>query len=329
MLIGSCDLRCDGRRSGVTGFRCRRWGDTGSRVAGMGKASRRATRRTRTDDPKPASAPFASRPFEGLVGETEWVALREIVPAATGEVAFAAGVAPDGAPSRATVATVLPMAWPAVHRNDGEVLVATQAVSASGDPSRDIAAAWLQAAQAPVGSPVTVVPTATAVTPRLQELIDPAAAFELSIHDSFDFWVGETELDEDGQASLEHANAEIMPTTRVAGAPSVFWVDVGDRAFVRWILPQDEDAATDGLARVVAAGRQKLTDDSRLLGVFRACGLIVPVWEVAHGEPAESCADAVAELAPILDDAIASTSALDSEQRRARNGLLSRQVNLR
>lgn len=278
---------------------------------------------------RPGPAPFVSRPFEGLAGETEWVALREIVPAATGTVRFAAGQAPEGAPAEATMSTVLPMAWPALRRNDGAVLVSTQAGPTCGDASRDIAAAWLLAAQASDGFPITQVPTATTAIPRLQQLLDPADEFVLTIQTSFDYWVGEAEVDESGRESIKRATDSIVPTVRVEGAPSVYWVDFGERTFVRWVLPHAEDAATNGLARLLAAGSAKLTDDSRLLGAFRACGLIVPVWEVPHGSTAASYAAPITALAPRLTEAIETTTSLTPEQRRARNGLLSRQVTLR
>lgn len=298
----------------------------------MGKASkRRDTRQTTgtTNTPSAAPAPFARRPFEGLIGETEWVAMREIVPAATATVRFVGSAAPQDAPGEATMATVLPMAWPALHRNDGAVMVSTQAGATCGDASRDIAAAWLLAADVPAGIPITQVPTATAATPRLQELIDPAQPFELTIHSDFGYWVDDAELDEGGIASLERANESIVPTVRVAGAPSVYWVDFGERSFVRWVLPQDEDAATDGLARLIAAGQAKLTETTRLLGAFRACGLLVPVWEIEHGLTAAEFADPVQGMRERLDEAIGSSAPLDADQRRARNGLLSRQVTLR
>ena len=291
----------------------------------MGKASKRHSVRQSGAAP----APLASRPFEGLAGETEWVALREIVPAATGVVRFADGKAPADAPVEATMATVLPMAWPALHRNDGAVFVSTQAGPTCGDASRDIAAAWLLAAQAPVGFPIPQVPTATSAIPRLQELLDPAEPFELTIQESFDFWVGDAEVDDSGRESIKRATDSIVPTVRVQGAPSVFWVDFGQRTFVRWVLPYAEDTATDGLARLMAAGAAKLTDDSRLLGAFRACGLLVPVWEVPHGTTAQEYAAPLAALAPRLTEAIDCTDPLTAEQRRARSGLLSRQVTLR
>jgi hypothetical protein len=259
--------------------------------------------------------------------------MREILPAATASVRLVDGPAAAGlpvdAPREATLATVLPMAWPGLHRTGGGVLVATQAGATCGDASRDIAAAWLLAATNPEGTPLTRVPTPTAETPRLQDLLDPAVSFEVTLHDGFGFWVGDTELDEDGAASLEQANASIVPSQRVAGAPSVFWVQFGDRTFIRWVLPQDESAATDGLARLTAADANRLGGEARLLGAFRACGLLVPVWEVDPDAAAEDFSDAVSAMAGPLTDAIADSAPLTADERRARNGLLSRQVTLR
>jgi hypothetical protein len=98
---------------------------------------------------------------------------------------------------------------------------------------------------------------------------------------------------------------------------------------VRWVLPEDENHATDALARLHAVGASRLLPDSRLLGVFRACGLLVPVWEVDRATEPEALAEPVADLAGRLADALASTAALSPEERRARNGILSRQVTLR
>ena len=54
-----------------------------------------------------------------------------------------------------TVATVLPLAWPGLHRADGVVLVGLQTQVGSGDAGRDVAHALLAALSAPAGSPVT------------------------------------------------------------------------------------------------------------------------------------------------------------------------------
>ena len=60
-----------------------------------------------------AAEQFVGRPFEGLPGECDWVALREIVPAATAALRLRG----DHAGRQATLATVLPMAWPGLVRH--------------------------------------------------------------------------------------------------------------------------------------------------------------------------------------------------------------------
>lgn len=295
----------------------------------MGKASKRRAVRHTDESHRIVPAPFVARPFEGLPSETEWVSLRELLPAATASVSFAAGQTPAGAVATATIATVLPLAWPGLHRKGGEVFVATQSGATSGDASRDLAAALLLAAVADEGTPVVSVPTPTAETPRLQDLLDMEQPFDVALHDGFDFWVGNADLDAEGRDSLQRANESVIPTERVPGATSVYWCVINDRRYVRWVLPHDEDRATDALARLQAAGETRLTADSRLLGAFRASGLLVPVWEVPADLGASDFGDAVATIAPRIDDAAASPQPLTADERRARAGLLNRQVTLR
>ena len=95
------------------------------------------------------------------------------------------------------------------------------------------------------------------------------------------------------------------------------------------MLPHDEDAATDALARLLAASATSLGEGTRLLGAFRACGLLVPVWELDASLGGADYESAVAQLAGRLDDAVGQGGALTTEERRARSGLLSRQVTLR
>lgn len=290
----------------------------------MGKASR--TRRTPDARPKPA--PFVARPFAGLPMETDWVAMREILPAATAQIRLRPGATTSG-PSEATVATVLPMGWSALHRSGGTVLVATQSSGASGDYSRDLAAALLQALSAPEGTPVVHAPHVTAQTPRLQDLIAPDATFEVTVHEGFDYWVADAELDDEARAALEHANSSVVPTVAMAALPSAYWVSIGERAFVRLVLPDEEDAATDALARLHASGEDSLGEGTRLLGAFRACGLIIPVWDLDPDRPAADYEGALADLGVRYAASLADTSPLTADQRRARAGLLSRQVTLR
>jgi uncharacterized protein DUF5926 len=299
----------------------------------MGKASRRrksgATADQSSRRAKVQPAPFAARPFEGLPGETDWVALREILPAATATVRFKKGQAPEGAPAEATVATVLPLAWPGLHRADGTVFIGTQSGSASGDASRDLAVSLLAAASADQGTPVTAVAPATAETPRLQDLLDTSDDFEVTVHEGFNFWVGDSELDAEGQASLERANESIVPTTKMAALPSAYWVRIGERTHIRLVLGDDEDVATDALARLHAAGESGLGEGTRLLGAFRACGLLVPVWDLDPEKDADAYEDALAAFGTRYAAAVASDEPLTADERRARSGLLSRQVTLR
>ena len=300
----------------------------------MGKASRR--RRGGAEDGSSGSArtkarpaPFVARPFEGMPGETDWVAMREILPAATATVRFAEGRAPEGSPDEATVATVLPMAWPGLHRADGTLLFGTQSGSVSGDASRDLATSLLAAASAEQGTPITSTPGATEDTPRLQDLLDLTAPFEVQVHEGFDFWVGDSELDDDAKASLDRANESVIPTTKMSATPSAYWCRIGERTHIRLVLPEDEDVATDALARLHAAGDSSLGGDTRLLGAFRACGLLVPVWDLDPEAGAADYEEALGAFTTRYAAAVGSDEPLTAEERRARSGLLSRQVTLR
>jgi hypothetical protein len=295
----------------------------------MGKASRRPRGARADRTTRPAPAPFVARPFEGLPGETDWVAMREIVPAATATVRFAEGKAPEGAPEEVTIATVLPLAWPGLHRENGEVLVGIQSGNASGDTSRDIAQAITLAVEAEAGTPVQTLPVSSVDTVRLQDLLDLDAPFEIDLHDGFDFWVADAELDADGQESLQRANESAIPTVKLDAAPSCYWCRIGERTYVRWVLPFDEDTATTALARLHASGDSLLGGEGRLLGCFRSSGLLIPVWEVDPSAEAAAFEDAVAAMKERIDAAAASTEPLTAEERGAKAGLTNRQVTLR
>ncbi len=290
----------------------------------MGKASRRKSAHKKTPrDPKDLPAPYARRPFDGLPHETDLVAMREIIPAATATVSLRH----DGATREFTLATVLPMAWPALHRDDDAIFVAMQSGGGSGDASRDLAEAAFAATQVPAGQPLTAAPKASAASPRLQDLFT-GETIDVTVHEGFDFWVEHQELDDAGRASLERANEAASPTERLAAAPSAYWCRLGDRCYVRWVLPHDQDTSTDALARLHAAGRD-LLGEGRLLGAFRACGLLVPVWEVDASAPADAHEDDMGRLAERFAEALEQPGPLTSDERRARAGVVSRQVTLR
>lgn len=297
----------------------------------MGKASRlrrhgdgsSAPARVRTEP-----VPFEPRPFAGLPGETEWVAIREMLPAATATVRLIGEHAPPGG-AEILVTTVLPLAWPGLHRKDGQLLVATQSGGSSGDASRDLAGQILATMDLEPGTPLLTVPSPTRETPRLQDLLDPSTPFEVELRDGFEYWVEGQELDDEGRASLERANEAIVPTVRLSALRSAFWVKLGDRTHLRLVLPDDEDDATDAMARLHAAGTDPVGEGTRLLGAFRVAGLLVPVWDLNPELDPADYDEPLAAWGTRYAEALASDAPLTPDERRARSGLLSRQVTLR
>ena len=55
----------------------------------------------------------------------------------------------------------------------------------------------------------------------------------------------------------------------------------------------------------------------------------MPVWELAKGSEAEDIEKPVADFLPRFEAALADTTPLDANERRARAGLVARQVTLR
>ncbi|MGW1493720.1 DUF5926 family protein [Streptomyces sp. NPDC002402] len=270
---------------------------------------------------------LVQRPFEGLPGECDWVALRELVPAATVELTLKGGL-PEGVPS-VTLATVLPMAWPALRRDDGSVLLGLQNDTSSGDLSRDLADTLRRALSAEPGTPVAAerVP---ADGPRLQDLLDESAEFEPVVHSGFEFWVPDSAENATPEvaASLERANAAAIPTVKLSGVDAAYWCETPEKNHLRWVMPHPEEQLLDALARLHAAGTSSLGEDTRLVGSFRAHGLMVPVWDLPSGMGAEECEKPAAELAERLAKALQTDAPLTAEERRARGGLTNRQVTL-
>jgi hypothetical protein len=269
---------------------------------------------------------LVQRPFEGLAGEGDWIALRELVPAATVRLTLMESL-PDGVPS-VTLATVLPMAWPALRRDDGSVLLGLQNDTPSGDLSRDLADTLQRALTAEPGTPVQAR-RAPADGPRLQDLLDPAAAFEPVVHTGFEFWVPDSEnASPEVAASLERANAAAIPTVKLSGVDGAYWCETPDKNHLRWVMPHPEEQLLDALARLHAAGASSLGEGTRLVGSFRAHGLTVPVWDLPTGVSAEDVEKPAAEFAERLAAALASEAPLTVDERRARGGLTNRQVTL-
>jgi hypothetical protein len=272
---------------------------------------------------------FVARPFEGLADEPEWIALRELVPAASAPLRLKAEIVSEYGDRPVTLSTVLPMAWPAMTRQDGRVFIGLQRHVQSGDVSRDLAVAVLSALRTEPGDTVSV-PALPGAGPRLQEILDDGP-LEITLHDGFEYWL-DAEQAEDAtvKASLERANASIYPTVRLQAAHAAYWCRVApDKGHVRWVLPEPEDTALDALARLSAAGELLLGDTTKFAGMFRAHGLLVPVWDIPGDPEAVEWEAPLADFAKRYADTLGAQEPLDAAARRAKQGLVGRQLTLR
>jgi hypothetical protein len=271
------------------------------------------------------------RTFQDLPGECDWVALREFVPAATASLQLRADAYDGLADGRSvTVTTVLPGIAPALVRADGEIRLAVQVAHQSADLSRDYAEALRLALLGGPGESVVLADLPTAFGTRLQDVVDPAATFTVMVLDGFDFWFDEAErADPSVAATLENLNASVDPTSRLEGVEAAYWTSVGTREHLRWVQPLDEELLLSALARLHVAGADGLGPQSRLVGSFRAHGLLVPVWDLPVGTGAAALEAPAVAFATRLADAMADTSPLTHEQRSARSGLANRQITIR
>jgi len=270
-----------------------------------------------------AALTFISRPFENLPNECDWVAMREIVPAALAEVKLAKD------PRRVFIVTALPNAIAALHRKDGVILVGLQTPTGSGDASRDVAGALLAALESEPGDAIGAADPQNTV--RLQELLDLTFPFDVEVTEGFDFWFAQgEELSKEVQESLDELAEGMIGTVRIkAPIGAAYWCEFPERSVVRWVLDTEEEKSLDALARLSVAGNLSLGEASRYLGAFRADGLLVPVWEVDPTKPARGFEIQITALHRDFELGIKNSTPLSSEERRARAGIVGRQLTLR
>jgi hypothetical protein len=267
-----------------------------------------------------ADGAYVIRPFEGLVSERDLVALREFVPAATAPLLVG--------DRTVLLATLLPMAAPAMVRDSGEVWLGLQVRHSFGDPARDLGAV-LEKALATDEPGIVGLVDAPGAGVRLQDLVADEPLV-ITVHDGFHFWLADVaEHDEETTAALEEANLAASPTVRVTSVEAAYWTSVGPKEHLRWVLPDAERPLMDALARLHAAGADGIADGSKLVGMFRANGLIAPVWDLPVGTGAAVLEEPLAALEQRLAEALADDSDLSSEQRSARSELANKQVTLR
>jgi hypothetical protein len=267
-----------------------------------------------------AGGAFVVRPFEGLASECDLVGLREFVAAAT---------APSTVAGRTVrLCTLLPMAAPAMVRDSGEVWLGLQVRHAFGDPSRDLGAVLEKALTADEPGIIGLVEP-PGPGPRLQDLLgdDP---LKVTVHDGFGFWLDDIPArDEEMTAALEEANRAAVPAARLTAVEAAYWTDATSKEYLRWVRPEPEAALLDALARLVTSGEASLVEGSKVAGMFRAHGLLVPVWDLPSGTGAEALEDAAVAFDERLAAALASTADLSTQERVTRSELANKQLTLR
>ena len=154
------------------------------------------------------------------------------------------------------------------------------------------------------------------------------------MRETFDFWVdprvgaGDAQSRQAIEEAIERAKDEIAPTRPVPGVEHAYWCRLGAKEFVRWVRGEDEDEFFNAFARIHSARQSDLEEGARFVGAFRANGLAIPVWELVPGTEAEELTKPLQAMGERLDAALADESPLSPEDRRAKAGIISRQVNL-
>lgn len=282
-------------------------------------------KKNRVKGQKRASLPaFVKRPFEGMPSECDVIALRELVPAGTAPLTL------QGSDREVVLCSLLPMAAPAMVRESGAIWLGMQVQHGFGNPARDLGAVLEKAiAQAEAGEVGIVGLTdPPGEGARIQDLVSDEA-LEVTVHDGFEFWIADVEDKDSLAGALDQANSAAIPTSRLGSVEAAYWTSIGTKEHLRWVMPHQEDALLTALARLHAAGKDVLVEGARFVGMFRAHGLLAPVWDLEVGTGADVLEEPAAQFAKDLEAALADDSDLTQEERSARNGLANRQVTLR
>lgn len=268
-----------------------------------------------------------NRPFEGLACEGQLVMLAEFLASATAQLPLAKKQSVVPPKVTVTATTLLPNAFRGVRADEKSLYVGLQNTFNSGDRSRDAADAIDILAEA---EPQDYADCQSSVEPglRLQDLMDPAAFLDVRVHQDFGWWHETGVADGFEVEDLSDLDSSVIAADPVKGQPSAYLVHLPQRPQIRLALPYAEDASTDAYARLVAAGRETLGHGTKLLGNFRAHGILVAVWDIAT-EDCAAMTEPVAEFIGRFTGALSLDAPLTSEERRARQAVVAKHVTVR
>ena len=263
-----------------------------------------------------AGGAYVARPFAGLVAERDLVALREFVPSAT---------APLTVGDRTVLlGSLLPGAAPAMVRESGDVWLGMQVRHSFGDPARDLGAV-LEKALATDEEGVVGLVDPPGPGARLQDLMADQP-LDVAVHEGFEWWLGDVaDRDQDMVDALEQANGAVAPTVAaVVGGRGVLGRRGEQGAPALGAAPGRGRRCSMPWPGSMRPGDDSIADGSKLVGMFRAHGLLTPVWDLPSGTGAAAIEQPVAAFGERLERALATDTALTPEERAARSMLANR-----
>lgn len=235
--------------------------------------------------------------------------------------------------------TLLPNGIPAMIREDGRILVGLQTRTSSPDFSHDVGGALKAATEmAQKGETGNVAFDVRDPGPRLQDVLDEkffvsepgdAGEMQLELYPDFAYWFTEDEATEDDtKTALHQSRDEIVLTEEVPSSPGMYWCQMNNN-FVRYLTQTGEDELFTALARLQVSGDASMGENSKFVGAFRAAGIAIPVFQVDNELSADELEEPAAAFHKKLTEALRNKEPLNHDEKRARAGLISRQVTIR
>lgn len=268
------------------------------------------------------------RPFDGFAMEADLIAMQEFVPSAH----FVADV--KDAEHKISIVTVLPGAVAALRRSEedgGEAFVALQAQRRGDNPNRDLAYALNWVKQAEPGQSLEVG-VSDGTEPALEDILNKDTEADITVAQDFGWWLTEENRNNPQiAATLQRANDSVLPSERIDAniKGAAWWIDPSDKAHIRWVRQEGEEQLLNALARLHAAGELHLGEGSKLAGVFRTHGILVPVWDLDRTREAASWKEGLEALDPKIEEALAKDTPLTADEQKAKQTIQSREVTIR